>query len=89
VVIAPIDWRRHVVIDPTLVRPAEVDLLIFESSRRSRGARLITPDRFDDLVRVMVEADVALVAPGRCARRVTWSHPFLLQDGPAEASKKN
>jgi GDPmannose 4,6-dehydratase len=57
-----LDWRRYVVIDPKLVRPAEVDLLI-SNPRRAREELGWQPKMsFPDLVRMMVEADVALVA---------------------------
>jgi len=57
-----LDWRRFVVIDPKLVRPAEVDLLI-SNPRRAREELGWTPRvSFADLVRMMVDADVALAA---------------------------
>src|SRR6266508_2982071 len=56
-----LDWRKHVVIDPKLVRPAEVDLLI-SNPRRAREELGWTPKvSFAELVRMMVDADVALV----------------------------
>ena len=57
-----IDWRKYVVIDPKLVRPAEVDLLI-SNPRRAREELGWAPKiSFPELVRMMVDADVALVA---------------------------
>jgi len=57
-----LDWRKFVVIDPKLERPAEVDLLI-SNPRRAREELGWTPKvSFAELVRMMVEADVALVA---------------------------
>jgi GDPmannose 4,6-dehydratase len=57
-----LDWRKHVVIDPKLVRPAEVDLLI-SNPRRAREELGWTPKvNFFELVKMMVDADVALVA---------------------------
>ena len=59
-----LDWRKHVVIDPKLVRPAEVDLLI-SNPRRAREDLGWTPKvSFAELVRMMVDADVALVRRG-------------------------
>jgi GDPmannose 4,6-dehydratase len=59
-----LDWRKHVVIDPKLVRPAEVDLLI-SNPRRAREELGWTPRvSFAELVRMMVEADVALIRRG-------------------------
>jgi GDPmannose 4,6-dehydratase len=57
-----LDWQKYVVIDPKLVRPAEVDLLI-SNPRRAREELGWTPRvSFHELVRMMVEADVAAVA---------------------------
>ena len=57
-----LDWRKHVVIDPKLVRPAEVDLLI-SNPRRAREELGWTPKvSFAELVRMMVDADVRLVS---------------------------
>ncbi len=57
-----LDWRKYIVIDPKLVRPAEVDLLI-SNPRRAREELGWTPRvTFQELVRMMVEADVALVS---------------------------
>ena len=59
-----LDWRQHVVIDPKLVRPAEVDLLI-SNPRRAREELGWTPKvSFAELVRMMVDADVALLRRG-------------------------
>jgi len=59
-----LDWRKHVVIDPKLVRPAEVDLLI-SNPRRAREDLGWTPKvSFNELVRMMVNADVALTQRG-------------------------
>ncbi len=60
-----LDWRKYVVIDPKLVRPAEVDVLI-ANPRRAREELGWTPQvKFHELVRMMVEADVALVSRER------------------------
>src|SRR6516162_8746434 len=56
---AGLDWRRHVVLDSSLVRPAEVDLLIGDSSKARRILGWEPSVRFADLVRMMVDADLA------------------------------
>lgn len=57
-----LDWQKYVVIDPKLVRPAEVDLLI-SNPRRAREELGWTPRvSLPELVRMMVDADVALTA---------------------------
>jgi len=67
------DWRAHVVTDPRLVRPAEVDLLI-SNPRRAREELGWTPKvSFHELVRMMVDADVELVENENGRRRDTGS----------------
>jgi GDPmannose 4,6-dehydratase len=58
---AGLDLDRHVVIDPNLIRPAEVDHLVGDASRA--GAELGWAPRvsFRELVEMMVDADLARV----------------------------
>jgi GDPmannose 4,6-dehydratase len=56
---ADLDWRNHVVIDPALFRPAEVDLLVGDATRAARDLGWRPRTRFRDLVRLMVAADIA------------------------------
>jgi GDPmannose 4,6-dehydratase len=59
-----LEWERYVVVDPKLVRPAEVDLLI-SNPRRAREELQWKPRvGFNELVRMMVDADAALVERG-------------------------
>jgi GDPmannose 4,6-dehydratase len=54
-----LDWRKYVVQDPALVRPAEVDLLLGDASK-ARAVLGWQPEvYFHDLVRMMVRADLA------------------------------
>jgi GDPmannose 4,6-dehydratase len=53
-----LDWRRYIVQDPTLVRPAEVDLLIGDPSKAARELDWRPKVGFEELVRRMVEADM-------------------------------
>ena len=59
---AGLDWREHVTVDPTLYRPAEVDLLVGDASRARADLGWEPTVAFPELVRLMVEADLALVA---------------------------
>ena len=60
--ILDLDWQDHVVVDPALARPADVDSLVADP-RRARAELGWKPAvDFPGLVRMMVEADVALVA---------------------------
>jgi GDPmannose 4,6-dehydratase len=60
---AGLDWREHVRSDPALSRPAEVDHLRADASRAEArlGWRPRTP--FEDLVRMMVDADLERLRP--------------------------
>src|SRR3954466_8007241 len=55
------DWERHVVIDPAFVRPAEVDLLIGDPSKAKRELGWEPRTSFEQLIRLMVDADVRLL----------------------------
>ena len=55
------DWTKHVVIDPRHYRPAEVDLLVGDASKAKRVLGWTPRVSFRELVRMMVEADVAHV----------------------------
>ena len=53
------DWEPYVVLNPELLRPAEVDLLIGDSSK-ARATLGWTPRvGFEEMVRMMVDADLA------------------------------
>src|SRR5262245_7551375 len=53
-----LDWRKHVVQDPALVRPAEVDLLVGDPSKARRVLGWKPEVDFRGLVKMMVEADL-------------------------------
>ena len=52
------DYRKHVVCDPALHRPAEVDLLLGDASKARRVLGWTPTVTFRDLVTVMVEAEL-------------------------------
>jgi len=54
-----LDWRRHVVVDPAYVRPAEVDLLIGDAAKARRVLGWAPKHSFRDLIEMMVDEDVA------------------------------
>ena len=58
---AGLDWQEHVVVDPALVRPAEVDLLIGDASKARRVLGWAGKHSFRELIEMMVDADVAAV----------------------------
>jgi GDPmannose 4,6-dehydratase len=53
-----LDWRQHVVQDPRFVRPAEVDLLQADPSLAHAELGWRPTVGFEDLVRLMVDADL-------------------------------
>jgi GDPmannose 4,6-dehydratase len=57
-----LDWREHVVVDESLLRPAEVDLLAGDSSKAARELGWTPTTGFEDLIRLMVDADRELLA---------------------------
>jgi GDPmannose 4,6-dehydratase len=62
---AGLAWQDHVVLDPELKRPAEVDFLVGDASK-ARAAFHWQPEvGFADLVRMMVDADLRRVSGHR------------------------
>ncbi len=55
---AGLDWKKHVVQDPALMRPAEVDLLIGDPGKARRVLKWQPEVDFRGLVKMMVEADL-------------------------------
>jgi GDPmannose 4,6-dehydratase len=54
-----LNWRDHVVLDPKFIRPAEVDMLTGDASK-ARAILVWEPEvSFEQLVRIMVDADLA------------------------------
>jgi len=56
-----LDWREYVVQDPRFMRPAEVDLLVGDASKAGRVLKWEPQVTFRELVRMMVDADLALL----------------------------
>jgi GDPmannose 4,6-dehydratase len=57
-----LDWRKHVVVDAAHVRPAEVDLLIGDAGKARASLGWSQKVSFKELVEMMVDADVHLLA---------------------------
>jgi GDPmannose 4,6-dehydratase len=57
-----LDWRDYVVIDPKFFRPAEVDQLISDCSKARSTLGWEPSVLFDNLVAMMVDADLALLS---------------------------
>jgi GDPmannose 4,6-dehydratase len=54
-----LDWRRYVRIDPTLLRPAEVDHLVGDASKAKATLGWEPDVSFEQLIQMMVDADLA------------------------------
>jgi GDPmannose 4,6-dehydratase len=64
---AGLDWRAHVVIDPSYLRPTEVDILLGDAGKAKRELGWKSTTNFGDLVRLMVDADLELARSGHGA----------------------
>lgn len=68
--VAGLDYKDFVLVDPKLVRPAEVDLLIGDASKAKHHLEWEPTVTFDELVQIMVKADQNLVEEQEATRRV-------------------
>jgi GDPmannose 4,6-dehydratase len=57
-----LDWKKYVKYDPRYERPAEVDILIGDSSKAKKILDWEPKVRFHELVRIMVDADMELLS---------------------------
>ncbi len=60
-----LDWRQHVNQDQKFYRPAEVDLLVGDPGKAGRQLGWEPTVTFRDLVRLMVDADLAQLKSGQ------------------------
>ena len=51
-------WEKHVVTDPSLIRPAEVDILRGDCGKAERELGWRPEVDFEELVRMMVDSDI-------------------------------
>src|ERR1017187_8722495 len=59
---AGLEWQKYVEIDPHYYRPTEVDLLIGDAAKAKKKLGWAPKTKFPELVRIMTEADIALLA---------------------------
>jgi len=57
---AGLDWKEYVDFDPRFLRPAEVDLLIGDSSKAKKQLGWEPKTRMPELARLMTDADISL-----------------------------
>jgi GDPmannose 4,6-dehydratase len=60
-----LDWEKHVVVDPRFIRPAEVDLLQADPSKARTKLGWQPQVSFEELVAMMVDADLARLTGAR------------------------
>jgi GDPmannose 4,6-dehydratase len=58
---AGLDWEDHVVVDEQFMRPAEVDLLVGDSTKAQQHLGWKPQTTFEELVTMMVDADLDLL----------------------------
>ncbi len=61
---AGLDWQQYVRHDNRYERPAEVDLLIGNAAKAKKRLNWEPKVRFEELVKIMVDADLKMVADG-------------------------
>ena len=71
---AGLDWEPYVEIDPRYFRPAEVDLLLGDPSRPSEKLGWEPKVGFEELVRIMVDADIESLEDQLAGRVTRYSH---------------
>ncbi len=60
-----LDWKEYVTQDPRFMRPAEVDLLVGDPTKARDDLGWEPKVTFQELVRMMVDADIALIESGK------------------------
>ena len=53
-----LDYRDHLIVDDTLYRPSEVNILQGDASKAQQNLNWFPKTRFEELVREMVDSDV-------------------------------
>jgi GDPmannose 4,6-dehydratase len=66
---AGLDWQKYVRIDPALLRPAEVDLLVGDASKARKQLGWTPSVTFAGLIAMMVDADLARLSSTRAGSR--------------------
>jgi GDPmannose 4,6-dehydratase len=71
---AGMDWEPYVEIDPRYFRPAEVDMLLGDASKAKQKLGWEARVGFDELVRIMVDADIETLENQLAGRVMRSSH---------------
>jgi len=67
-----LDWTQYVRTDPAFLRPAEVDHLIGDASKAKRVLGWEPEVSFEQLVAMMVDADMAALSEGTRSKTPRW-----------------
>ena len=71
---AGLDWEEHVEIDPRYFRPSEVDALLGDYAKARERLGWSPTVKFEELVRIMVDADVAALDDQLAGKVTRYSH---------------
>jgi GDPmannose 4,6-dehydratase len=71
------DWKKYVEIDPRYYRPTDVDILLGDCSKARRILGWKPKVRFEELVRLMVEADFEAEAKRPASLAASADHELL------------
>jgi GDPmannose 4,6-dehydratase len=71
---AGLDWEQYVEIDPRYFRPSEVDVLLGDASKAREKLGWEAKTRFDELVRLMVDADMTELEDQMAGKVIRYSH---------------
>lgn len=63
-----LNWKDYVVVDQQFVRPAEVDLLLGDSTKAKEKLGWKREVNFEQLVKMMVDSDLALIRSGKSTK---------------------
>jgi len=76
---AGLDWKKHVEIDQRYIRPTEVDYLLGDSSKAQSILKWKPKVSFDDLIRMMVDADMKKVQEQLYGEKGKDGHALLAE----------
>jgi GDPmannose 4,6-dehydratase len=71
---AGLDWEPHVEIDPRYFRPSEVDVLLGDATRARERLGWEPTVGFEELARIMVDADTAALEDQLAGKVTRYSH---------------
>ena len=71
-----LDWREYVEIDERYFRPTEVDLLLGDATKARQRLGWKPVVGFEELVRIMVDADIQALEDQLAGKVTRYSHEF-------------